>query len=511
MSGRVYLVGAGPGDPGLITARGLEVLRRADAVVYDRLIGRELLRECRPGAELYDVGKVPGQHGRGRQAEISGLLVRLAVEGKSVLRLKGGDPFVFGRGGEEAQACSAARVPFEVVPGVSSALAAPAYAGIPVTHRAVATSFAVVTGHEDPAKPGAQVNWEQLATGVDTILILMGIEQLPAIVEQLLAHGRAADTPAAIVSKGTVPEQRTLVCALAHIADRAKEEAFEAPAVIVVGDVVRLREEIRWYDSRPLSGKRILVPRTREKPGVIAPRLRELGALVTEVPEFDVEPLNPERMDSAIQHLTEYGSAMFTSPGSVAAFWARLEAAGMDARALAGLRVVATGAGTAHALASHGIRADASTPKYLTRDVYAVLAEGGLERERLLLLRSLDLGPALRDQLESAGAVLEDIPAYRAVPRKPSQECVRELVQEADTVVFTCARSVHALADLLGGKLALARGVRTVCIGPKTAEAARGQGISVDATCEQASFDALVEVILELESEVELAHLSAER
>lgn len=507
MSGRVYLVGAGPGDPGLITARGLEVLRRADAVVYDRLIGRELLRECRPGAELYDVGKVPGQHGRGRQAEISGLLVRLAVEGKSVVRLKGGDPFVFGRGGEEAQACSAARVPFEVVPGVSSALAAPAYAGIPVTHRAVATSFAVVTGHEDPAKPGAQVNWEQLATGVDTILILMGIEQLPAIVEQLLAHGRAADTPAAIVSKGTVPEQRTIVSALAHIADRAKEEAFEAPAVIVVGDVVRLREEIRWYDSRSLSGKRILVPRTREKPGVIAARLRELGALVTEVPEFEVAPLNPERVDSTIQRLGECGSVVFTSPGAVATFWARLEAAARDARALAGLRVVATGAGTAEALASHGIRPDVRTPKYLTRDVFDVLSEGGLRGEQLLLVRSLNLGPALGEQLRSAGAEVDDLPVYRAVPHRPSQERVQELVGEVDTVVFTCARSVHALADLLGGKLELGGGVRTVCIGPKTAEAARGYSLNVDATCEQASFDGLVEVVLDLESEAELARL----
>ena len=265
MTGTVSLVGAGPGDPGLITARGLALLRTADAVVYDRLVAPELLAEVRPDAARHYAGRAAGYKAL-NQPEVNQLLVDLARRGQRVVRLKGGDPFIFGRGGEEAAACAEAGVPFEVVPGVSSVAAVPAYAGIPLTYRAIASSFAVVTGHEDPAKPDASVDWTHLATGIDTLVVLMGLDRIDRIAVRLLEHGRPPETPVAVISNGTVPQQRTVVATLRDVAERVRAAGLMSPAVIVVGEVVRMRETIGWFDRRPLFGRRILVPRTRAQP-----------------------------------------------------------------------------------------------------------------------------------------------------------------------------------------------------------------------------------------------------
>ena len=265
MTGTVSLVGAGPGDPGLITARGLALLRTADAVVYDRLVAPELLAEVRPDAARHYAGRAAGYKAL-NQPEVNQLLVDLARRGQRVVRLKGGDPFIFGRGGEEAAACAEAGVPFEVVPGVSSVAAVPAYAGIPLTYRTIASSFAVVTGHEDPAKPDASVDWAHLATGIDTLVVLMGLDRIDRIAVRLLEHGRPPETPVAVISNGTVPQQRTVVATLRDVAERVRAAGLMSPAVIVVGEVVRMRETIGWFDRRPLFGRRILVPRTRAQP-----------------------------------------------------------------------------------------------------------------------------------------------------------------------------------------------------------------------------------------------------
>jgi len=337
-SGRVTLVGAGPGDPGLITLHGVEALRQADAVVYDYLASPELLAHAPEQAELIYVGKQAGRHTLA-QSEINALLVRLAREGKRVVRLKGGDPFVFGRGGEEAEALVAAGVPFDVVPGVTSAIAAPAYAGIPVTHRGVASSLAIVTGHEDPQKATSAIDWGSLA-GIDTLVFLMGVANLPAIAAELIAHGRRSDTPAAVIQWGTVGRQRTVTGTLADIATRVEEAGLGSPAVTVVGAVVGLRERLRWFDRRPLLGLRVLVTRTREQAGRLAEGLRALGAEPVECAVIETAPpLDWAPLDRAIGELGAYRWIAFTSANGVEAFFARLALAGRDARALAGARL----------------------------------------------------------------------------------------------------------------------------------------------------------------------------
>jgi uroporphyrinogen III methyltransferase/synthase len=523
--GRVYLVGAGPGDPGLITARGLALLKTADAVVHDRLVAPALLEERRPGSEVYDVGKVPGQHRQGRQREINDLLLRLARAGKTVVRLKGGDPFVFGRGGEEAEACAGAGIPFEVIPGVTSAVAVPAYAGIPLTHRSLASSFAVVTGHEDPAKPNARVDWAYLAA-VDTLVILMGVKGLPAIVDHLLAHGRSPRTPVAVISQGTYPSQATLVATLADVVDRNREASLAAPATIIIGEVVLLRDRLRWFDVRPLFGRRILVPRTREQPSVIVSRLRELGATVVEVPRLQAVPIEGG-LDWALRRLRTASFAglrlrrgrspgsgswlVFTSPAAVDMVWATLEAQGLDARSFAGMCVAATGPGTDQALRSRGLYPDLSTPAYLSSEIAGALMRGGLAGRQVLLLRPEGASSELPERLLAAGAVVEDTAIYRLVPvempeqlaalaAKPETRFAGGEAGGIDIVVFPSSGTVRALVDSLQGDLQSLMDSRVVCMGVSTARTATELGFPVDAIAAEATFDGLVETVLSLPS-----------
>ncbi len=372
-AGKVYLVGAGPGDPGLITVKGIESLKKADVIIYDRLLDERLLDLAAPTAERIYVGKAVGEHTR-PQNEINQLLVTMAKEGKTVVRLKGGDPFVLGRGGEEAEVLAQNCVPFEVVPGITSAVAVPAYAGIPVTHRGLASSFAVITGHEDPNKEESSINWEKLATGVDTLIFLMGMKNLPEIVSKLIEFGRPSSTPVAVIKEGTKPEQKTVVGSLQDIVAKVKDNSLIPPAIIIIGEVVRLRDKLRWFDNRPLFGKRILVTRARHQASALSQLLAEHGAKPIELPSIDIQPIaDSMELDQAISNLKGYHWIIFTSTNGVAAFWQQLNDLRLDSRAMFGLQIGAIGPATAEALAANGVTPDYVPESYTTEGILAGL------------------------------------------------------------------------------------------------------------------------------------------
>ncbi|MYE55348.1 MAG: uroporphyrinogen-III C-methyltransferase, partial [Chloroflexi bacterium] len=383
--GIVQLVGAGPGDPDLISVKGLRLIQSADTIVFDRLADKRLLGNAREDADLIDVGKIPGKR-INRQEDINSLLVKMGTAGKRVVRLKGGDPFVFGRGGEEAEALAKAGVPFEIVPGVTSAIAAPAYAGIPLTHRKLASSFTVVTGSEDPAKPNSAVDWEVLAKSSDTLAILMGQSNLRSIADALMKYGRAPDTLVAIVQWGTEPYQRTLVGTLSDIADRAATTGIGAPAVTVVGEVVRLREAIRWFDNRPLFGKRVLVTRTRTQASTLSDRLAQMGAQPLELPTIEIQPMaDYSDLDRALGEATAYAWMVFSSANAVDVVFDRLGALGLDARALYSTQIAAIGPATRRRLSGRGIIADFMPTSFVAEAAVSELGGLGINGMRVLL------------------------------------------------------------------------------------------------------------------------------
>jgi uroporphyrinogen III methyltransferase/synthase len=468
--GMVSLVGAGPGDPGLITVKGLRRLQEADVVVYDRLVDRRLLEQAGPGAELVDVGKGRGERRMG-QEEINALLVRLGQEGKRVVRLKGGDPFLFGRGGEEALALAEAGVPFQVVPGVTSALAVPAYAGIPVTHRALSSSLAVVTGSEDPSRAASRVDWQSLARA-DTLVVLMGVEALPAIVAALRDAGKPPETPVALVRWGTEPYQQTVAGTLVGIVEQAFEAALRPPVVMVVGEVVRLREKLRWFDTGPLFGKRVLVTRTRQQASVLSELLAREGAWPVELPAIAIEPLEDlSALDTALKQLSTYQWVAFTSANAVALVFQRLQALERDARAFGEVRVCAIGPGTAAALEARGLRADYTPGEFVSE----ALAEGLRKRvtagDRVLLPRAVGGRDVLAKGLQAAGAAVDEVPLYRAITPSDSRDRARSILEEGvDIATFTSSSTVRNLVDLLNGEVAALRGATVACIGPVTAQ-----------------------------------------
>src|SRR5918994_6061690 len=404
MSGIVYLVGAGPGDPGLMTRRSLELIASADAILYDRLIPPGALEGPRPDAELRYVGKEPGAPAL-TQEETNELLVELGRAGMRVVRLKGGDPFVFGRGGEEAEALAAAGVPFEVVPGVTAGVAAPAYAGIPVTHRDAASAVAFVTGHEDPDKPDTALDWDALARFPGTLVLYMGIRNLALIAERLTAAGRDPDEPVAVVERGTHPDQRTVVDALAGVATRAEAEGVRAPAITVVGPVAGLRDTIAWLERRPLHGEVVAVTRARVQASALAARLRELGADVVETPAIRTEPrpLDGELL-AAVQRISDYALVCLTSPNGVRLLFDALAETGHDARALAGATVAAIGPGTAAGLERRGVRADVLPEQFVAEALVEALEPVEVEGRRVLVARAAGARSVLPDALRGRGA-----------------------------------------------------------------------------------------------------------
>jgi uroporphyrinogen III methyltransferase/synthase len=493
-AGVVYLVGAGPGDPGLMTARSLELIAGADAIFHDRLIPPGALDGAREDAELVYVGKAPGEPSV-PQEEIGERLIAAARAGKSVVRLKGGDPFVFGRGGEEGEALREAGVEFEVVPGVTAGVAASAYAGIPVTHRDDASAVAFVTGHEDPEKPETALDWPALAAFPGTLVFYMGVKRLAENAAALIEAGRDPEQPAAAIERGTMTGQRTVTATLATLAEAVRREGIGAPALIVVGPVVERRESLAWLERRPLHGRRVVVTRARAQASGLAAALRALGAEAVELPAIRVEPrLDEPEVGAAVGAIGEYSLVCVTSANGARLLFEALAAAGLDARALAGASVAAIGPGTARELAAHGIVADIMPERSLAEALVEALAETEVEGHRVLVIRPVAARDVLPVALRERGAEVDSVALYETVREQPDPAAV-EAAREADYVTFTSASTVHNLSEALGGELPA--GARVVSIGPITSAAAREAGIEVAVEASRHDVDGLIEALLE--------------
>ena len=504
MVGKVYLIGAGPGDPGLLTVKGREALERADVVVYDRLAHPSLLDHAPPSAERVFAGKARGQREL-TQDGINDLLVERARAGLRVARLKGGDPFVFGRGGEEALALARCGIPFEVVPGVSSAVAAPAYAGIPVTHRGIAAGFTVVSGSEDPSKPESSVRWEELARSLaahgGTLMTLMGWASIEKILEALQRAGLSADTPVALVQWGTWNRQRTVTGTLATAAAKGRDAGLAAPVVAVIGEVVRLREELAWFDNRPLFGQRVLVTRSRTQASRMCELLEDAGATAVELPAIAIAP--PEDfapLDDAVARLSSFGWVIFASVNAVDSVFERLYAQGLDARAFGTASVGAIGPATTEALGRRGIRPDFTPSRPVSAAALEELAAydwNGVP----VLLPAADIGRnELADGLSRLGADIERVTAYRTVtPPDAAQRARDAFANGIDIVTFTSSSTVRNLLALLeedGGKSReVLNGSLVACIGPVTAGTARELGLRVDIEAVEHTVDGLADAL----------------
>jgi uroporphyrinogen III methyltransferase/synthase len=494
--GTVYLVGAGPGDPGLLTRRGEALLRSCQALVYDRLGTEQLLDLAPPEAVKVYVGKQPGKNAA-TQDEIHEALLEQVRAGRSVVRLKGGDPFVFGRGSEEALVLRQAGIPFEVVPGVTSGIAAPAYAGIPVTHRAMAVGVTFFTGHEDPTKGESQLNLDSLARPGTTGVFYMGRRNLPRITERLLELGRSPDTPVAMVEWGTYPRQRTVTATLGTAAEVAEAEGVKPPVITVVGEVVGLREEIAWFEDRPLAGRCVAVTRAREQASRLAGRLRSLGARVLEAPTIQIaDPEDAGPLKEAAAGVGGFDWLVLASPNACHRFFQALGEAGGDARRLAGVRVAVAGRATAQALEARGIRADVVPHPAGAKGLLAAL-EGQLEAgSRVLVPRSAIGREELLEGLRAAGAEVEAVDAYRTVRAEVAPEIRRAFeAGEVDAVAFASASSVENFHAELAG--VGAGGYKVAVIGPTTASRAEELGYPPDLVAEEATLDGLVAALVE--------------
>ena len=500
----IYLVGSGPGDPGLFTLKGVRCMEEADAVVYDRLAPDALLGYARPEAEKVYVGKKPGNPTMS-QEEINALLVDLGRAGKTVVRLKGGDPYIFGRGGEEALALKEAGLPFEVVPGVTSGVAAPAYAGIPVTHRNVSTSVAFVTGHEDPTKGRKDVDWKRLANSADTLVLYMGVGRVGEISRGLVAAGRSQETPVACVRWGTVPEQQTVTGTLENIADRVAAAGLKPPAIIVIGGVVALRESgLDWYERRPLFGRRVVVTRARAQAGELSADLERLGAEVYEFPTIEIRP--PEDfgpLDVAIRELDSFGLIVFTSVNGVEAFLERLGHHGLDLRAVPReATVAAIGPATADRIERAGLQVDVVPEEYRAEGLIEALDAGQLAGERVLIPRAKVAREILPDRLREVGAEVVVPPAYESVLSSKGKEglSLRLRSGDIDCVTFTASSTVENFVRVFGAEEAarLLAETRVACIGPITADTARKRGLEVDAEADEYTISGLVEAVIGL-------------
>ncbi len=499
--GKVYLVGAGPGDPGLLTVRGAEILGRADVVVHDALINPALLRLTPPGAEIIDAGKRRRDHTLS-QDEIHEILRLRALDGKTVVRLKGGDPYVFGRGGEEAERLDEAHIGFEVVPGVSSFSAVPASAGIPLTHRLHASAFTVVTGHEDPTRPQPVIDWQLLARTHGTKVVLMGVGQLAETTRALIDGGQSPQTPVALIRWGTTGAQQTVEGTLDNIATLAADAQLSPPVVAVIGDVVRLRPRLNWFERRPLFGSRIVVTRTRDQAGELARLLAELGADLLEIPTIRIQPpeaRNP--MIEALAGLGEYDWIVFTSANGVSSFFNALLAAFEDIRAIGNLRIAAVGPGTAARIRDLHLRVDAMPDQFLGKAVAkAIASHESLDNLRILLARAESANPDLRSELESHGAIVDDVAFYRTVPETldPDGSAARLEAQGADWITFTSASTVENFHARFNLPALITRHptLKLASIGPETTKAIRLLGLEPAAEASPHTLDGLVQAVV---------------
>ena len=496
----VYLVGSGPGDPGLITVKGLECIKKADVIVYDYLVNSVLLRNARKGVELIYVGKKGNQHTM-EQDDINQLLVDKANENKIVTRLKGGDPYVFGRGGEEAIVLRENNILFEVVPGITAAIASPNYAGIPVTHRTCTSTFGLITGHEDPTKDQSDVDWEKLSTGLGTLTFYMGIKNLPNIVNQLVKHGRSADTPVAVIRWGTTTHQETVTGTLSTIVEIAKD--IKPPAITIVGEVVNLRDQLNWFESRPLFGKTIIVTRSRDQASVFSDQLIDLGANVLEYPTINItDPDDFGPLDRELKNLGSTDWLIFTSVNGVDAFFNRIFELGRDVRDLKGVKICSIGPSTTERIKGFHVSIDCQPPKYVAESVIEALKKvDEIKGKRFLMPRTDIARSYIPEELEKLGAEVSDIIAYKTELATDGDNIVLDKLKdgEVDIVTFTSASTVKNFVKIIGedNLSAFKDNVQFASIGPITNESAKGMDIEISIKAEEYTIPGLVQAIVE--------------
>ncbi len=499
-TGKVYLIGACPGDPGLLTIKGRECLEQADVVVYDYLANPVLLGYASATAERIYVGKVRGNHHL-PQDETNALLAEKAAAGLQVARLKGGDPYIFGRGGEEAAFLRERNISFEVIPGITAGFAAAAYAGIPLTHRDVTTSLSLLTGHERPERKLSTLDWQKLATGLGTLIFYMGMTNLKLISEKLVEHGRDGKTPVAVVQWATLPRQQTLVGTLETIVADVEREGLKPPAVIIIGEVVKYREELRWYDNLPLFGKRYLITRPREQAASFVQLLQQQGAETICIPTIEiVPPEDTAELDTALQQLGCFDSLILTSANAVEMFFVRLSANQLDLRSLAGVQIVAVGPKTARAIEANGLRPDLVPEDYRAEGVVAELLAQGVTGKRILYPRAEIARTLICDELTRAGAEVVAPVAYRTIVPQGKEEMIRHLLKanELDAICFSSSSTFNNLLTMLGDDLRQLQG-RTdfFSIGPLTSATIRKHGFEVALESEKSTLDDLVVAMVE--------------
>jgi uroporphyrinogen III methyltransferase / synthase len=496
-SAKVYLIGAGPGDIGLVTLRAKECIQNADVIVYDHLANPDTLGWARDDAEIIYAGKEPGES-RPSQQEINSLLIQKAREGKEVVRLKGGDPFVFGRGAEEAQAIAAAGIPFEIVPGITSSIAGPAYAGIPVTHRAHNSHVTFFTGHQDPAKTESAIDYAALAKLGGTQVMLMGVERLGSVTDEMIKHGVRGDLPVALVRWATTGQQETLTGTLQDIAQKAAASGFAAPAVAVFGEVVALRDHLNWYEkeNRPLLGKRVVVTRTRKQASVLSNKLRALGAHIIELPTIRIEPPTDLReFAELVQDAHIYDWIVFTSANGVEAFFHIFFKLYDDAREIGGARIAAIGPATAQRVKDFHLHVDLQPQEFIAEDVVREFQkQGSIENLKILVVRAEKARDVLPKELSALGAIVDEAFAYRTVPEtRDTSGARRQLAREgADLITFTSSSTVE---NFLALGLPWPKGMQVASIGPITSKTARDHGLKIDVEAKRHDIDGLVEAI----------------
>jgi uroporphyrinogen III methyltransferase/synthase len=499
--GKVYLVGAGPGDPDLITVKGKECIQRADVVIYDYLASPALLSWAKKEAQILYVGKKAGEHTLPQEG-INQLIVEKAQSGLTVTRLKGGDPFIFGRGGEEAEAIVAAGIPFEVVPGVTSAIAASAYAGIPLTHRKYASSVSIITGHEDPSKKDSSINWQAPADSQSTLVFLMGVKNLPRITQKLMEHGKSPQTPVGLVQWGTTLRQKTVTGTLATIVDNVRQAGLTAPSIIIIGDVVQLRDTMKWFENRPLFGKTIVVTRAREQASDLVRQLSNLGAQCLEYPMIAIAPTdNFQLLDTAIHEIDTYQWIIFTSVNGVSCFFERLYHNSGDARSLGHLSTACIGPATAERLMQFGIKSDIVPENYQAEAIIEAFQKEDIKGKHILLPRAKEARPILPVELRKMGATVNEISVYNTqrVQEEKSEALISSLEKgEIDLVTFTSSSTVRNFKERLPVDQfsQLVRKTTFASIGPITSQTATKMGFQIEITADEYTIGGLIQAIL---------------
>jgi uroporphyrinogen III methyltransferase/synthase len=496
--GKVYIIGAGPGDAGLITLKGIDCLREADVVVYDYLVSKDLLKYAREDARFIYAGKQGGAHTLS-QWQINDLLVKEAKAGNTVARLKGGDPFIFGRGGEEVEKLAASGLPFEIVPGVTSAIAVPAYAGIPLTHRGLTSTVAFVTGHEDPTKEKSDIDWQALAR-IGTLVFLMGVKNIEKIVKELLNNGKSPETPAALIRWGTTPRQEIITGTLANISILAKERTFAPPAILVVGEVVDLRNTLQWFEQKPLFGKGIVITRPEKQADDLARLLIKEGANPLHFPTIKiVPPPDWHNFDAAIKRLEDYDWLIFTSANGVAFFFERLFTKAKDIRDLKGVKICCIGPATAQQIESKGIKVDLVPEKFISEGILESFSGINLRGKKILIARAAKARDVLPEGLKKSGARVDVGAAYETVSSGKKKNDWEEIFKEnqVDVITFTSSSTVNNFVKIMGRNFSLPKGVKIACIGPVTAAAAASAGLSVDIHQEEYTMEGLVGALID--------------